>query len=133
MKTWNEALYIAKGLLVKNGSIHIALLYKKRRLISIGRNNKEIENAKAVYFASIFNVADWKKYPYIHAEIDALSKAWKKNYIDDSYTIFSLRVVHHDHKIKIAMAKPCKNCNKVLQAIGCKVYYSDKNGQMKEG
>lgn len=131
---WHESISLAKQLITEPGSIHVAMIYKRNRLISIGRNNREVDNAKVVYYATKYQIEEWKKYPRIHAEIDAISKAWKLHYLDSSYTIISLRIARLKGKARFGlyMAKPCKNCSKVIAALGCKVIYSNRLGQYEE-
>tara|TARA_Y100000296_G_C5010598_1_gene174893 strand:+ start:74 stop:499 length:426 start_codon:yes stop_codon:yes gene_type:complete len=112
----------------KHQPFHFAFLFKKNRLVSIGQNNTTKESAKALYFAQRYNLKQQKKYPFIHAEIDAVSKAFGKIYVDNSFSIVSLRV---SQGFILKNANPCKACSSVMKAlnIDC-VYYSDARGKI---
>lgn len=61
-----------------------------------------------------------------HAEIVALGKLWPSKRV--GATLVSLRVGRDG---KLAMAKPCPECAKVLREAGImKIYYSDRNGNV---
>lgn len=62
-----------------------------------------------------------------HAEIHALQKLWPSE--RRSTKIVSVRF---NKSGKLAMAKPCPECQKYLKAMGVKkVEYSDSNGRMQ--
>ena len=110
---------------------HFCFLYKRNKLVTIGQNNINSESAKAKKFAERFNLNQQKRFSYIHAEIDAISKAWGKTYIDNSYSMVVLRL---NKSLDLQMSKPCSECSKVLQAIGLsKVWWSDRNGNIQSG
>lgn len=96
----------------------MAVLFRRNTPISIGQNCKESTNAKALYFAQKFGTDT--KYPYIHAEIDAIRKVWGKMYLDKKYTLVSVRL----GKTGVLFAKPCGNCQTVIDAIGLKVIWT---------
>jgi deoxycytidylate deaminase len=122
------AAYNARG---SYQSFHFAFLYKRNTLISIGQNDTQQESAKAKKFANKFRVEKTKKYPYIHSEIDAISKVWGKQYIDNSYSMVIIRL---NKSLDLQMNKPCQSCTKVLKALGLsKVWWSDKEGNVQYG
>ena len=112
-------------------AFHFSFLYKRNKLISIGQNNINQESAKAKKFADTFGLKIQKRFPYIHSEIDSLSKVWGKQYIDGFYSMVVIRL---NKSFNLQMSKPCSSCSKVLRAIGlCKVWWSDKNGNVQYG
>ena len=109
-------------------AFHFAFLWKKNRLISIGQNCADKPCAKALYFAKRFNTKRRIKFPYIHAEINAIQKVWGKSQIDNSFSLVSLRV---SRDCILRNAKPCRDCQTVLSAIGISdVWWSDKAGEV---
>ena len=109
-------------------AFHFAFLWKKNRLISIGQNCADKPCAKALYFAKRFKTKHRIKYPYIHAEINALQKDWGREQIDNSFSLVSLRV---SRGCVLRNAKPCRDCQTVLSAIGVDdIWWSDKNGDI---
>lgn len=127
-KKIEKSIEIARGITTINYRYnHIALLWKKNRLISIGQNNPFKESAKALYFGVRFNVEKFRKYPFLHAEIDAIRKIWGKMHLDSSYELISLRV---NTKGKLDNAKPCGSCSQIIEALGLKVMFSNKQGQI---
>lgn len=112
--------------LESKNTFHFAFLWKKNMLISSGQNNPNKPSAKAAYFANRFNLEKQKKYPYLHAELDAISKVWGKIYIDGKFSLVSLRL---SGKGILRNAKPCKNCQHTINSIGINdVYWSSDNG-----
>ena len=109
-------------------AFHFSFLWKKNRLISIGQNCEDKPCAKALYFAKRFKTHHRIKYPYIHAEINAVQKAWGKTQIDSSFSLVSLRV---SRGCVLRNSKPCSDCQTVLSAIGVDdIWWSDKNGDV---
>ena len=106
---------------------HYAFLFAKQKLVSIGQNVMDKESAKALAFALRYNLATQRKYPFIHAEIDSISRVWGKQYIDNNFTMVSLRI---SKGLVLRNAKPCKNCKSVLDSLGVSVYYSDGSGKI---
>ena len=112
----------------RSKAFHFAFLWKKNRLISIGQNCADKPCAKALYFAKRFKTHHRIKYPYIHAEINAVQKVWGKTQIDSSFSLVSLRV---SKDCILRNAKPCGDCQTVLSAIGVDdIWWSDKNGDV---
>ena len=112
----------------KSQSFHFSFLFKKNNLISIGQNDTTKESAKALFFAKRYNLGKQKRFPFIHAEIDAVSKAFGKTYIDSSFSLVSLRV---SKGLILRNAKPCNNCSSVLRALNINnIYYSDISGKI---
>lgn len=64
----------------------------------------------------------------IHAEEDLVNKIIKRN-IHIRYkdiTILILRFASHG----LAMARPCENCQSILEKIEADIYYSDNSGRI---
>lgn len=94
---------------------HFAFIWDKNKLLAIGKNNPAKTNRKVLYFGERFNVDKFKKYPFIHAEIDALAKCWGRYEIGKSHTMVVIRI---DRNGRLNNSKPCPNCSQVLQGIG---------------
>lgn len=122
----NRSLEIAATLSfpVENKTNMSCFIYQDSRLISIGQNNMFVPNNKAAYFAKRFNITHWKSFPYLHAEISAISRLWGKYYIQGKEKMVVVRLT----KSGTGLAKPCENCLLVLSALNlCEIYYTDNN------
>ena len=110
---------------------HFTFVYKRNKLISIGYNNTQKINNKSLKFANRFGIEHWKEYPYVHSELDAISRMWGRTYIDSSMKFVCLRLNKYG---KFNNSKPCRNCTTVLNALNInKVYWSDSEGNIKFG
>lgn len=96
---------------------HFSFIWKKKKLISFGRNFPRKESAKALYFARRFGQQKIQKYPFIHSEIDAISKAWGKVQLGSSHVLINTRV---NRDGTLGISKPCDQCQLVLDSIGFK-------------
>lgn len=85
-----------------------------------------VQTKKAKDIGDRFGIKKFQDYPYLHAEIDAISKLWGKYYIDGSETLVVVRL----HKNgKLAIAKPCVHCMPVLEALNIKkIYWTSEKG-----
>jgi deoxycytidylate deaminase len=97
------------------------------------------ESSKALYFGKRFNLPHLVKYPFIHAEIDAVSKLWGKHRIEGDEKVVVVRLKKSGtsataRKILVpAIAKPCENCYNVLSALGIKkVWWTNENGEFEQ-
>lgn len=96
-------------------SYHFCFIWKRNTLLSVGTNNVEQENGRVIFFANKFKVPEMKRFPYIHAEIDAISKLWGRHHIDSSLKTVVIRI-NKDYDIR--NSKPCDRCNSVLNQLG---------------
>ena len=139
MKIFNKTVQMAESLFHQSYNnrdgyqqFHFACIFKKKKLLSIGQNVMDKPMAKALRFAMMFNLEQKKKWPYLHAEIDAISKLWGKHYLDGGYTLISVRLSYINGVLELRNAKPCCDCTEVINAIGLKCYYSDNLGNVEE-
>lgn len=103
-----------------------AFLYKRTKLISMGVNQMLEPSAKALKFGSKFSVNGMKQFPYIHAEIDAISKVWGKIILTGREKLVVIRVRRDG---SFGNARPCNNCSIVLSALGInRISYTTPNG-----
>ena len=115
----------------RNKVYHFAYVYKKNRLLSIGQNYPRYPNNKVFSFAKRFGIKDWLSHPFVHAELDAISKLWGKYHIDSSLKFVVLRFNRFG---QIKNSKPCSNCKKILNALDVvEVYWSNINGGFSYG
>lgn len=91
-----------------------AFMYDGRRLLSIGHNDMQTPSAKAHYFARRFNVQHLKEYNYKHAEVDCISRLWGRYHISGGETLVVVRLLRN---YQIALAKPCRDCQIILDAL----------------
>lgn len=108
---------------------HFAFIWHKNKLVSIGKNDPVSTHRKALYFGERYNIEKFKRWPFIHAEISAVSKCWGRCVLDKSYSLVVIRI---DKNGKLNNSQPCKNCSQILEAIGItKIYWSEDNGEFK--
>jgi len=93
---------------------HYAFAIRKNKILEVGRNKPDWQDVKALYLARSFGIEKWENYPYLHAESDLIIK------LDDKYKnhkteILSIRINRHG---RFKLAKPCINCQKMLDGIG---------------
>jgi hypothetical protein len=109
---------------------HLAFLFNENTLISIGTNSYK-SSPRIHYFGRKFNVEKYKLYSFPHAEVDAVSKAWSKFYIDSS---FSMVVIRMNHLHQLRKSKPCCDCQSIMNAIGIeKIWWSEENQTITNG
>jgi len=120
MKKFKKLEEIAYSLLDEHRgnmrSFHVAGIFKKNKLISVGFN-KIITHPKT------------KKYNYheiakVHAELHCVIKGKLDNYYG-----YSLAVLRIDRNNNISFSKPCTGCSHMIKQLGfSKVFYTDYNG-----
>jgi len=109
--------------------IHGAFLFKRNRLVSMGLNDPTRIRAEAFHFGIKFNIEKFKKFSFLHSEVDAVRKCWGKIHIDSSYSIVSLRI---NKKLELKNSKPCCHCNIMLKALGLdRVWWSNDDGDIE--
>lgn len=92
-----------------------AFIFQKKRLISIGQNNMLVQSKKAFDLGRRFNVEQFKKWPYKHAELDAISKLWGRIFIDSRVTLITVRLLKN---YSVGNAKPCQDCMSIINSLG---------------
>jgi deoxycytidylate deaminase len=127
VKILGEALKIAKSLEGTNPKFNIfAFLYDRNNLVSIGRN-QTLKTSPLVYrIARKYRIEHWVKYPFSHAEVNAVARHWNNEDISGKERIV---IVRFDKKGRPILAKPCNNCQTFLKAINItEVYYTVEDG-----
>lgn len=105
---------------------HTAFLFDGNKLLSIGQNNTEVTSGRARYFGKRFSVSHFVDFPFIHSEIDAISKLWGRRRITGKEKLISIRL---NSKGKLMNARPCKNCSIILSALNLtRITYSISEG-----
>lgn len=108
---------------------HFCFIWRKNKLVAIGKNKPIATDRMALYFGERYNVEKFKNYPFLHAEIDAISKCWGKNHLDNSYSMIVIRM-NKDGSFK--NSKPCIHCQPIINAIGIeKIYWSTENNTIE--
>lgn len=108
---------------------HFTFLFKKNKLLSIGCNNYNL-NAKALYFAERFNVEQKKQFPSLHSEISSISRIWGRVYIDKRIRLVNVKFTKAG---QVGIARPCRDCQEVLSALGIEeIYWTENNGEFYE-
>jgi hypothetical protein len=112
----------------KYRTFHFSFAWKSNRLLSIGQNDPENTNAKAMWFARKFRNRQQVRYPYLHAEVDMLSKLWGRYYIDSRMKVVVVRINSNG---ELKNSKPCPSCSNILEALGVdKVWHSNSQGNI---
>ena len=135
MKIIGKSIKIAESLFPeiydtnkKYRTFHFSFAWKKNRLISIGINNPFNVSSKAFKFAQIFGTKKQLEYPYLHAEIDMISRMWGKTRVDGSIKVVVLRLNRNG---KLKNSKPCKSCSSILEALSVDdIWWSDSTGSI---
>lgn len=105
---------------------HTAFLFDGNKLLSIGQNNTNETSGRASYFGKRFSVSHFVDFPYIHSEIDAISKLWGRRRITGKEKLISIRL---NSKGKLMNARPCNNCSIILRALNInRIFYSINDG-----
>ena len=106
---------------------HFSAAFDGTKLICFTKNNPIKTHAGAYRLGEDFNLEKYKEFPYYHSESRLISKLLDKyNTIDPNWSVVVLRI---NRKGLILGSKPCKNCDKLLSAVGLsEVYYSTDDG-----
>lgn len=97
---------------------HYAFAIEGNKVIFSGKNYPNSASIKALKIGQMFNIRHFKMYPFLHAEMDIVSKLLDNRYlINKNITLFSLRL---NGKGKIRLGKPCRFCASILHEIGIK-------------
>ena len=102
---------------------HYAAAFDNNKMIAFAGNNPIRFSAKAFRMGERFNISTYKEYPFPHAESHLISKLLDRyNSIDTNWKIVVLRI---NREGKILLSKPCKNCQKILDALELhNIFYS---------
>ena len=110
---------------------HFSFAWKKNKLLSIGQTIPHQPSGKALKFAKMFKTPKTIKYPYLHSEVDMISKLWGKTRVDGNIKVVSLRVNRFG---KLCNSKPCKSCSTILSALDISdIWWSNSDGKITEG
>jgi len=107
-------------------TFHFSFGWKKNELLAIGQNDPYKPSGKALRFARMFKTRRTMTYPYLHAEIDMISRLWGKIHIDNNIKVVVLRL---NSRKQFQNSKPCKSCSTVLNALNVEdVWWSTNEG-----
>ena len=95
-------------------SYHFAFAIKKNKILAVGRNKPDHESNKALQLGRLYGIEKWNTYPFLHAESDLITRL-DPEYQNHKTEILSLRINRHG---RFKLAKPCVNCQKMLDEIG---------------
>jgi len=112
----------------KYRTFHFSFAWRSGQILSIGQNYPDNTNAKAMRFAKRFGNKKQMEYPYLHAEVDMLSKLWGRYYIDSKMKVVVLRL---NSKGELKNSKPCTGCSNIFSALGVgKIWHSANDGSI---
>jgi deoxycytidylate deaminase len=101
---------------------HFSFIWRRNKLLATGINGVS-QSPKCVKMGQTFNSQYMQEYPYVHAEIDAISKLWGRIEITGSLAMVVIRLNKYG---KLMESRPCQHCMPVLAKLGLtkKLYYS---------
>jgi len=112
-------------------TFHFSFAWKRNKLLSIGQNIPHYPSGKALKFAKMFNTPKTIKYPYLHSEVDMISKLWGKTRVDNGLRVVSVRINRFGN---LCNSKPCKSCSTILDALGVSdLWWSTSTGKITDG
>lgn len=121
-KLLDRSIHLARTLTYASKFRVAAFLFDGNRLISVGQNNMQKTDPKVVRLARRFKIKKFQEFSYPHAEVDAIARAWGRYYITGRE---SLVVVRLSHRGLPMLAKPCDNCQVMIDALNItKVYWT---------
>lgn len=101
---------------------HYAFLVRRNTILSIGKNQYNTPRGRVI--SRYFNVPHYEQYDCIHAEADAIRQMWGKN-IRPRDKIIVIRVSNDG----VQNSKPCKHCQKIIDALKLKSFYSSRSNE----
>jgi hypothetical protein len=105
------------SLTVQRDRVHVSLVIRKNKLISVGTNNWKT-HPKTVELGYML--------PYLHSELDAVRKI---NTSLDKLTLINYRFSKTGH---VGMSRPCKYCMPWCVNMFDKIYYTNEEGILVE-
>lgn len=111
---------IAKTLPRKTHPWHVAAIFRRKKLVSVGYN-EYITDPKVKYLGNRYNIPHYKKFNYLHAETSAILNVWGKIHLNHKYTICVVRLSKDN---QLQYSKPCPHCMAIIQALEMKVLWS---------
>jgi deoxycytidylate deaminase len=109
-------------------TFHTTFIVRKKRLQKIGVNDNKTHPANLKYKYASKDGIDIRSFVGIHSELSAILKYGKEDCSD--CTFINIRI---DKKGNIAMAKPCRGCQDLLNQVGYhKLYYTNTEGEFEE-
>ena len=89
------------------------------------------EHSKVLKLAKRFKVGHFQKFPNLHAEIDAISKILGKRHLTGREKLVIIRLRRDG---STGLAKPCRDCQTILDALGItEIWYSTIEGMKNVG
>ena len=105
-----------------NAHQHFAFIFRRNKLISIGQNETTSTDNRGRKIAKRFGAKKHVEYPFIHAEVDAISRNWGVTCLSKKHQLVSIRLNSHR---ELRMSKPCNDCNLIIKSLGIRVVYFD--------
>jgi hypothetical protein len=95
---------------------HYAAAFDGNKMICFTQNNPVKTHTNAYKIGKNFNLQKYKEFPFYHAESHLVCKLLDMyNTIDSNWSVVVLRI---NRKGQMLYSKPCKNCSKLLNAVG---------------
>jgi hypothetical protein len=105
---------------------HFAFGWYKNTLIARGQNRPYAPSGRALKFARRFNNTETIKYPFLHAEVDLISRLWGRHYINHKLKVVVIRLNRFG---EMQNSKPCSSCANIFKVLDVnKIWWSTKHG-----
>ena len=128
IKMFQKYVDITKALMSEGFStrtFHTTFIVRKNKIQKIGVNASKTHPSNLKYNYRGAAGEDIRRMVGLHSELSAVLKYGREDCSDCVFV--NVRI---DRKGKIAMAKPCRGCQDLLNQIGFKkLYYSNANGE----
>lgn len=124
MKIFDISLRVSRELNRNNCKTHrhFAFIINRNKILSIGENQMDRTSYFTYKIGKRFSAEKIIKFPYYHAEINAISKMWGREKISRRMTIISIRLNRFGDLLK---SDPCESCRSIIDGLGLKVIYYD--------
>ena len=108
---------------------HFAFGWYKNTLVAMGQNRPDAPSGRALKFARRFNNTETIKYPFLHAEVDLISRLWGRRYINHKLKVVVIRLNRFG---EMQNSKPCSSCANIFDALDVnKIWWSTKDGSVE--
>ena len=115
----------------KKGSFHCAVALDRSKIIAVGWNKPEKEDARAFYFARKFALQSKLTFKFLHAEECLIGRLIGMNKLSSSLNIVVLRI---NRWLELGNSRPCPNCDILLKAYSLnRIWYSTSSGEIIKG
>jgi deoxycytidylate deaminase len=125
MKRYHKLIEMARAMKPLKQSLrafHVAGIFKKQELVSVGFNTRKTHPKTIKFYPS------FKHDNATHAEMLAVIRGRLED-----YSGHDLIVVRIDNNYNVNLSAPCQHCANLIKTLNFnKIYYSDSHGNIQE-